>query len=149
MGSNIRSININSESSRLHLRIMKLNLSIINTILAVTAVCVSAGTFVSPAPGSTIAHTESFNFTWVSSRYFKESSNSVTVLLGANWDFFNEGLVLAQDLAPVAPGEGESGPTYYGQLTPTFVASSSHTGQFQLVVVENYNAYGVALFCSI
>lgn len=51
--------------------------------------------------------------------------------------------MLAKDLAPVAPGVGEAGPTYYAQLTPEFVASSSQTGDFALIVIEDYTAFGV------
>ncbi|KIK61285.1 hypothetical protein GYMLUDRAFT_261160 [Collybiopsis luxurians FD-317 M1] len=121
---------------------MKFSFPATGIVLAAAAARVSAGTFISPAAGSTISSSEPFNFTWVSGRYFKESSNSVTVLLSANWDSSQEGIILTQDLASTAPGIGESGPTYFAELTPGFVASSSHTGEFQLVVVENFNAFG-------
>ncbi|KAJ3769591.1 hypothetical protein FB446DRAFT_747200 [Lentinula raphanica] len=107
-------------------------------LLATGAACVSAGTFISPTNGSTISSSGTFNFTWVSGRYFKESSQSVSVLLGGNL----EGIVLTKNLAPTSNGVGEQGPTYYAQLTPEFVASSSHTGEFQLTVIEDYTAYG-------
>ncbi|KAF9074110.1 hypothetical protein BDP27DRAFT_1416434 [Rhodocollybia butyracea] len=111
-------------------------------ILAVSTASVLAGTFVSPAASSTISSSAEFNFTWVSSRYFEESSQSVSVLLAPNANFPLEGIVLAKDLTPISSGVGESGPTYYAPLTPEFVASSSHTGDFVLVVVEDYTAYG-------
>ncbi|KAJ3746007.1 hypothetical protein DFH05DRAFT_1483350 [Lentinula detonsa] len=113
-------------------------------VLAVFAVSVSAGTFVSPTAGSTIPSSGTFNFTWISSRYFEESSQSISVLLQptANFPSTLEGIVLGRDLAPVAPGVGEEGPTYYSQLTPEFVAESSHTGEFALIVIEDYTAFG-------
>ncbi|KAF8829368.1 hypothetical protein HHX47_DHR3000830 [Lentinula edodes] len=107
-------------------------------VFAATVACVSAGTFVSPTNGSTISSSGTFNFTWVSSRYFKESSRSVTVLLGENL----EGVVLAKNLASTAQGEGAEGPTYHAQLTPQFVASSPPGGNYQVIVIEDYSSYG-------
>ncbi|KAJ3885355.1 hypothetical protein GG344DRAFT_70613 [Lentinula edodes] len=107
-------------------------------VFAATVACVSAGTFVSPTNGSTISSSGTFNFTWVSSRYFKESSRSVTVLLGGNL----EGVVLAKNLASTAQGEGAEGPTYHAQLTPEFVASSPPGGNYQVIVIEDYSSYG-------
>ncbi|KAJ3809296.1 hypothetical protein F5876DRAFT_66595 [Lentinula aff. lateritia] len=107
-------------------------------VFAATVACVSAGTFVSPTNGSTISPSGTFNFTWVSSRYFKESSRSVTVLLGENL----EGVVLAKNLASTAQGEGAEGPTYHAQLTPEFVASSPPGGNYQVIVIEDYSSYG-------
>lgn len=130
-------------------------------VFAATVACVSAGTFVSPTNGSTISSSgvsspiwtvsvktltvvhgvcQTFNFTWVSSRYFKESSRSVTVLLGENL----EGVVLAKNLASTAQGEGAEGPTYHAQLTPQFVASSPPGGNYQVIVIEDYSSYGVS-----
>ncbi|KAJ3863818.1 hypothetical protein EV359DRAFT_64493 [Lentinula novae-zelandiae] len=108
-------------------------------VFAATVACVSAGTFVSPTNGSTISPSGTFNFTWVSSRYFKESSRSVTVLLGENL----EGVVLAKNLASTAQGEGAEGPTYHAQLTPEFVASSPPGGNYQVIVIEDYSSYGM------
>ncbi|KAJ3875821.1 hypothetical protein F5051DRAFT_469708 [Lentinula edodes] len=110
-------------------------------VFAATVACVSAGTFVSPTNGSTISPSGTFNFTWVSSRYFKESSRSVTVLLGGNL----EGVVLAKNLASTAQGEGAEGPTYHAQLTPEFVASSPPGGNYQVIVIEDYSSYGKKL----
>ncbi|KAJ3820570.1 hypothetical protein EV361DRAFT_937500 [Lentinula raphanica] len=113
-------------------------------VLAASAVYVSAGTFVSPATNSTISSSGTFNFTWISSRYFKESSQSISVLLqpAANFPATLEGIVLAKDLAPIAPGVGEEGPTYSTELTPEFVAESSQTGEFALIVIEDFTAFG-------
>ncbi|KAF9075368.1 hypothetical protein BDP27DRAFT_1314879, partial [Rhodocollybia butyracea] len=111
-------------------------------ILAVSTASVLAGTFVSPAAFSTISSSAEFDFTWVSTRYFKESSQSISVLLAPNANFPLEGIVLVKDLIATAPGVGEAGPTYSASLTPEFVASSSHTGDFVLVVIEDYFAYG-------
>ncbi|KAJ3853259.1 hypothetical protein EV368DRAFT_81745 [Lentinula lateritia] len=113
-------------------------------IFAVSVISVSAGTFISPAADSAISSSETFNFTWISSRYFEESSQSISVLLqpSANFPATLEGIVLAKDLVPNSIGVGEEGPTYYAQLTPKFVAESSQTGGFALIVVEDFTAFG-------
>lgn len=64
----------------------------------------------------------------------------------ANFPATLEGIVLAKDLAPISIGVGEEGPTYYAQLTPEFVAESSQTGEFALIVIEDFTAFGVSSF---
>ncbi|KAE9402921.1 hypothetical protein BT96DRAFT_917870, partial [Gymnopus androsaceus JB14] len=117
-------------------------------VFAISAAFVSAGTFVSPTAGSTVVEVDgAINVTWVSSRFFEESSQSISVLLEAvpaGTETLTEidGLILATDLAPVALGFGEEGPTYSALLTPRFEADSSMTGQFALIIVEDYTAFG-------
>jgi len=116
-------------------------------VFAISAAFVSAGTFVSPTAGSTVVEVDgAINVTWVSGRYFEESSQSISVLLEAvpvGTETLTEidGVILATDLAPVAPGFGEEGPTYSALLTPKF-SGSAPPGQFALIIVENYQAFG-------
>ncbi|KAF9046027.1 hypothetical protein BDZ89DRAFT_1127531 [Hymenopellis radicata] len=110
----------------------------INSLLYLlpAALLASAGVFNSPAAGSTISSTEPFNLTFTSGKYYKEQSESITVLLAPS-PFTRTGTTLVKDLAPSTVGIY----VYYSDLTPSYFYGGNTTGLFDIVILETYSAY--------
>ena len=87
--------------------------------------------------------------TWETDRYFKESAENINVLLspksfssaasGGSTRFIHE-------LNPTSV-EGGIHTIYYASLTPDLLYEAK-AGAYELVVLENYQAYGVSWPCT-
>lgn len=75
----------------------------------------------------------------MSPKYYKENRVSVTVLLSPTaWRTSQHGIILAKDMAP-----NTTGIYRYAATLPLKIEGGDTTGQFQIVVVEEYVAFGV------
>ncbi|KAG7444052.1 uncharacterized protein BT62DRAFT_249311 [Guyanagaster necrorhizus] len=97
--------------------------------------------YISPTAGETISSTDPFNLTWVSGKYFKETSLNITVLFARSpFSSSLNGVVLVEGLVSNDPGIK----TYSAELAPRYFYNDNETGAFDIIIIETYQAYGGA-----
>ncbi|KAJ7743597.1 hypothetical protein B0H16DRAFT_1008012 [Mycena metata] len=119
-------------------------MKVLSLFLSLFSACPTfAATLISPKARDKLSLAQPFNLEYDSERYFKEQSNTISVVISSDKTGLSGGLVL-RDQIPTNYSGIYGSATYAVKVLPFFLYGVTGPGKHTVHVLESYQPYGAS-----